>query len=293
MRRSRRGLLAGAVLLTSTGALVAACGAFDEASAPDGTDAATADAASPDVPSPHQPDGGLTDAPVIDGAACANGVAITEPFTALSPEWQTTAPGTATVGIGSSPDAGPGPTGSVLRAAVDVPDGGSSKAYVTRILDVTPLASIDLSYVVLLAAKPMYAETGCQLSLRNKKAPGFTANMFSLSRDVDGSLSFASVTQIDNVVASESELPTLIDVTGPAHWYSVDLHVELTGNAGRASVTVRDLARNVSRELLFPNVPLVSGIDAVQLDCGIYYANSGVGELESAVDEVSLTACPR
>lgn len=201
--------------------------------------------------------------------------------------------GTATVGVGSSPDAGPGPAGSVLRAAVDVPDGGSSKAFVTRIVDIAAPASVDLSYVVLPAAKPMYAETGCHLALRNRKASTFTGSLLALSRQVNGALTFAVVREIDGEVQSNVEQLVGLEVTGPAHWYSVRVHVDVVGDAATVTVTVRDLVSGAETKTPFTNVPLVAGIDALQLDCGIYFANSGVGEFESAVDEVSLTACPR
>lgn len=297
-RRTRRWASAGAALAACAAASAAACGSFDEATPPNGADAGAADAAALDGAGPGPEAGG--DGPAPDAApACAKPlVTFSESFSKpLSSDWQPTVVDGGALYVGNPPPAGAGPNGQVLRAAVDVPDGGSAKASVMSIVDVPPLASVDLSYVVLVGAKAIYAETGCRLALRNRSVAEFTANLLGISREKGGGLVFNESRQVNNTVVGDSEKGIGLDVVNPARWHSVHLHVDVKMGpatwAADVALAMTDLMTNEAKTVDFKDLPLVDGVDALQLDCGILFANGAVGPFESAVDEVSLSACPR
>lgn len=296
-RRTRRWVSAGAALAACAAASAAACGSFDEATPPNGADAGAADAAALDGAGPGPDAGG--DGPAPDAApACAKPlVTFSDSFTTLGSAWEPNVADGGAIYPGSSPDAGPGPDGPVLRAAVNLGDGGSSSAFVFSIMDVPPLASVDLSYVVLTAAKSIYAETGCRLALRNRKEASFTANLFGINRENNGAQMFSWAQQVASAVVDEGEKGVGLDVVNPARWHSVHLHIDVKpGTATWAAdvmLTMTDLLTNEAKTVRFRDVPLVDGIDALQLDCGILFADDGTGVFESAVDEVSLSGCPR
>lgn len=295
--RTRRWLSAGAGIAACAGAFVAACGAFEE-STPTGSDAgAAADSAATDGAAADAGAEVPLDAASPDAApACAKPlVTFSDSFTTgqLKSDWQPTVADGGGLYIGNSPDAGKGPIGQVLRAAVNVEDGGSGKAFAMSIVDVPPLASVDLSYVALIGAKAIYAETGCRLALRNRKAASFTANLLGILREKSGALVFSEARQVDDAVVGESDKPIGLDVINPARWHSVNLHVDVKKGAADVALTMTDLLTNETKSVAFADLPLVDGIDALQLDCGLLFASNGSGPYESAVDEVSLSACPR
>lgn len=296
MKRTARWLSAFATIAACAGSFVAACGAFDEATTTAGPDAATeagaggVDGAAPDGASLPADGGGL------DGSACANPtVRISDSFAAapVDPTWATEPGNGGSVYVGDSPDAGPGPTGSVLRVATIVPDGGSNNAYVRRIVDVSRIASVDLSYVFLAGAKAIYAEIGCQLTLREKAAAAFTGNRFSLFRQTNGELVLGESRTVANTLVGDSDHPVGLTVSNPARWRAVSMHAELRATEVNVTAAFTDLAGGTTKTVSIGGVPLVGEIDALQLECGIYFADDGPGAYESAVDEVKLSTCPR
>lgn len=277
-------------------ATVSACTAFSGA---DGGGGGTleGDAASDGPSATSPPDGGGPDASVDGpdggdgGPACDGDVVplVVDDFeNGTGSGWTpyVRADG-GSVSIGVPPEA---VTGSAIVATATVAD-SEEAAEMGRYVLLGPYDHIDLSYDVLLAPTPVYAQLGCTLWLTEGESTD-TANRFSLVEHKGGSLSFNGDRWDERVHEQLGDTPLGTTVTA-TRWYRVDVRVRPSADASgvEATMTVTDATTGVAAGKTITRALVRANLSHVMVACGVHYAGVVDGTVRVAVDNVKATLC--
>ena len=196
------------------------------------------------------------------------------------------------VGVGTPTTAATPTHTTALVASFDVSDGGSARAYARTELvanlddaagarrDAGAEPALVVRARVLVPPPGAFVELGCKVQLLHASGQTF----LTFARFHDGSLIFRSRVTTANpvdstlLVASEAESLRWTEATLAVVFRSQGAHVTFTLDAAGARPATRDLT-----------LPAVIG---ARFDCGVPFANRGAATYESAIDELSVAACP-